>query len=163
MEMKNQFVRNNVRSVVARGWITSWRNSVSVVIGTYIALTLVGCGSIGMMASKTETFTGKDSITLKTPRPDILSIVAEVGKSLGYSVSSLDKEAGTISLSYDAGLFTGVMIGKINKITLTIFERGGNKLGISVFLMGNFGSGSQEAAGKLVEDFKVKLLEKIGE
>jgi len=134
------------------------------VIGLCLSLTLVGCGSIGMMASKTETFKGKDSITLKAPRPDILNIVAEVGKSLGYSVSGLDREAGTISLSYDAGLFTGVMIGKINKTTLMIrSEKGGNELSILFWLMGNFGSGGQEAADKLIEDFKVKLFEKIGE
>jgi len=116
------------------------------------------------MASKTQTFNGKDSITLQVPRSDILDVVAEVGKSLGYNVSGLNRETGTISLSSSVSLFTGVMIGKINETTLIISsEKGGKKLGIHVHLMGNFGTGGQEAATRLVEDFRAKLLKKIGQ
>lgn len=136
----------------------------NIVIGICISLIFVGCAEIGLMGSKTQTFNGKDSITLQTPRSDILDIVAEVGKSLGYNVSGLDRESGTISLSSSASLFTGVMIGKINRSTLHISSlEGGKKLGILVMLVGNFGTGGQEAATRLVEDFKAELLKKIGQ
>ena len=56
------------------------------------------------------------------------------------------------------------MIGKINRSDLRISsEEGGKKLGIDVGLMGNFGTGGQEEATSLVGDFKVKLLQKIGQ
>jgi hypothetical protein len=140
------------------------QNLWKIVMGICFSLILVGCGEIGLMASETQTFTGNDSITLQAPRADILNIAAEVGKSLGYNVSRLDKDRGTISLSYDAGLFIGVMIGKIQNATLTISsENGENKLSVSVFLMGNFGEGGQEAAMGRIEDFKAKLLAKIGQ
>ena len=133
----------------------------NIVIGICISLILVGCAGIGII-SKMQTFTGRDSITLQAPRPDILDVVAEVGKSLGYDVSGLDREAGTISLSSKSSMFTGVMIGKTNFSTLTISsEEGGKKLGIRVVLGGNFGTGGQEAATRLVEDFKAELLKKI--
>ena len=92
----------------------------NIVIGICISLILVGCAEIGLIGSKTQTFTGRDSITLQALRPDILDVVAEVGKSLGYDVSGLDREAGTISLSSRSSMFTGVMIGKINHSTLRI-------------------------------------------
>lgn len=128
----------------------------------FIALIFTGCGSVGMMISKTETFRGNDSLVLSTPKPDILDVVARVGKSIGYSVSSLDKEAGTVGLAFKTSLFTGVMIGKITHATLTIISvDNGTKLNIRVMLMGNFGTGGQDAAIQLINDFKAKLLEKI--
>lgn len=157
-------MRKSVRSVIVSHCLTLSGTVFPVAIGIYISLILVGCGTIGMMASETQTFNGKDSITLQTPKSDIIDVIADVGKSLGYNVSGLNRETGTISLSSSVSLFTGVMIGKINQSTLTIAsEEGGKKLGIHVHLMGNFGTGGQEAATRLVEDFRAKLLEKIGQ
>lgn len=135
-----------------------------VAIVIYLSLILVGCGAVGMMASKTESFTGDDSITLQAPREDILNVVAEVGKSLGYSVSSLDKKKGVIVLHYNLGSLASTTVGKIEKATLGIrSEEDGKKLFIGVKVIGNFGEGGQEAAMKRIEDFKAKLLEKIGQ
>jgi hypothetical protein len=56
------------------------------------------------------------------------------------------------------------MIGKMRKATLTISSRdGGKKLSMSILLIGNFGEGGQEAAVRRLEEFKAKLLEKIGQ
>lgn len=143
---------------------TILKNAVfRVAIGICISLILVGCGSVGMMASKAQTFNGRDFITLQDQRSDILDVVAEVGKSLNYEISGLDREAGTISLSSRVSLFTGVMIGKYNETMLTISsEEDGKKLSINIYLQGNFGTGGQEAAMSLLGNFKSKLLEKIG-
>ena len=139
-------------------------NMLKNFMGIYMSLLLVGCSGLGMMASTTHTFTGKESITLRTPRADILDIVAKVGESLGYDVSGLDKESGTISLSSGSGAFAGTMIGKFNTNILTItVEKGSQKLNIVVVVTGNFGSGGQEAASRLMEDFKTKLLEKTAQ
>lgn len=135
-----------------------------MVIVLFVSLIVVGCGEIGMLVSETQSFTGKDSITLQTSRPDILDVSAEVGKSLGYNVSGLDREDGVLTLASSTSLLTGVLIGQINQSTLTISsQEGGKKLGIGVLVAGNFGTGGQEAAMKLVNDFKTKLLSRIGQ
>mgnify|MGYP001610262669 CR=1 FL=1 len=156
--------RKSVRSVIVSHCSTLSGTVFPVAIGIYISLTLVGCGTVGMMASDAQTFTGKDSITLQTPRSDILDVVAEVGKSLGLTVTGLDKEAGTIHLSSGASFFTTMMIGKMNSSTLIISsQEGGRKLAVQVHVTGNFGTGGQEGAASLVGDFKAKLLQKIGQ
>ena len=161
--MKNQLVRNNIRSIVAREQlITSWRDFVLLVIGACITLMLVGCAEIGVF-SKVQTFRGKDSMLLPVSRPDILDIVAEVGKSMGYSVSALDREANTISLSSSSSMLSTALIGKTSQAILTISSKdNGKRLDINVVVTGNFGTGGQEAAMKIIDDFKTKLLERIG-
>ena len=145
-------------------WITSLRYCVLVVIGICITLMLIGCAEIGFLGSKEQTFTGKDQLFLPVPRPDILDIIADVGKSMGYSVSALDKKANIISLSYQSSMFTAVMIGKLTQSTLTVSSKdNGKRLDIDIFLTGNFGTGGQEEATKIVNNFKEKLLEKIGQ
>lgn len=137
-------------------------NKMAVIV--FALLLTVGCGSIGMMASDTKNFTGRDILTLKTTRPDILELISETGKSLGYSVSGFDREFKRVSLSSGSSFFTTVMIGKVNRSTLTIsVEEDGQKLGITVTVWGNFGAAGQEAATQLIDDFKKRLLEKIGE
>jgi|GEM_PF-3004105 len=162
--MKNQLVRNNIRSVVARRrLITSWRDFVLLVIGACITLMLVGCAEIELFGSKIQTFRGKDSMLLPVSRPDILDIVAEVGKSMGYSVSALDREANTISLSSSSSMLSTALIGKTSQAMLTISSKdNGKRLDINVIVTGNFGTGGQEAAMKIIDDFKTKLLERIG-
>jgi hypothetical protein len=131
-------------------------------MGIFFAMMLVGCAGIGIVGSKDQRFTGKDSLLLQNPRPDILDVIAEVGKSMGYSVSSLNKEANTISLSSSSSMLTTSLIGKMSQATLLIFLKDrGEKLDIEVFVSGNFGTGGGESAMELINDFKAKLLEKI--
>lgn len=127
-------------------------------------ISVAGCAGFGyMVGGEIQTFQGRDSIILPVPRSDILDIVAEVGKSLGYSISGLDREAGTISLSSSTSPFTQAMIGKTNRSTLSVsLKEGGKKLDIHVSLIGNFGTAGQEEATNLVKDFKVNLSEKVG-
>ncbi len=131
----------------------------------FVLLSIVtGCAGIGYMSSKEQNFTGKYSMLLQVPRADILNIITEAGKSLGYSVSAIDKEAKTISLSSSGSGFTTFLIGKTSQATLTISSKNnGRRLDIDVFVIGNFGTGGQKAAMKLVKDFEAKLLEKIGQ
>ena len=142
----------------------SYMKMMSVLVLIFM-VSVAGCAGLGyMVGGDIQTFQGRESIILPVPKSNILDIVAEVGKSLGYSVSGLDREAGTISLSSGTSILTQAMIGKMNQSTLSVsLGEGGKKLDIGVSLMGNFGTGGQEAATNLVGDFKAKLLQKIGQ
>ena len=139
------------------------QNFLKAIVLVSFCVALTGCSSIGLMSSKAQTFTGTYSIDTKNERPDILYIIAEVGKSLRYEVSSINKEMGSISLSRNEGFFSEFMTGEIDTIDLDISsENNGHKLNIVVNLFANFGHANQEIAMKHVEEFKAKLLDKIG-
>ncbi len=134
-------------------------------LGIFIALMSFGCGEVGILAGgRDQTFSGRETLELKTPRTDILDVVAEVGKSMGYDVSSLDKKANTISLSSGSSLLTTMLIGKVNQATLTVFSKdNGANLDVHIMVMGNFGAGGQAEATKIMDDFRTKLSIKIGQ
>lgn len=160
--MKDQFASNSARNVVVNRWTRFLQMCLPATMGIFFVVMLVGCAEIGLFGSRQQSFTGKDSLLLQNPRSDILDVIAEVGKSMGYSVSALDKEANTVSLSSSSSMFTTFLIGKMSRTTFQISSKDrGKKLDIEVFVVGNFGTGGQEAAMKLINDFKAKLLEKI--
>lgn len=128
------------------------------------ALLLSGCPEIGVMFSKQQTFIGQESMQLKSPRPDILDVIAEVGKSMGYEVTALNKQFDSISLGAQSSMLNVVLIGKISHVDLSIMSReGGRILDVQVMASGNFDTGGQEAAMKILNDFKENLSKKIGQ
>jgi hypothetical protein len=158
--MKNQFAREHRGNMIASRLMVSRRVCVSVLMGIYLVLTLGGCTWIGLMRSDDQSFTGNDSLLLQVSRPDILDVVAEVGKSMGYRVT--DKEANIIRLSSSSSTFDTEILGRLSHTTLRISSNNdGRKLDIDVFVSGNFDTGSQEAATKMVNDFKSRLLETL--
>lgn len=128
----------------------------------FVLTLLMGCAGVGLVAGgKFQTYTGSYSITLESARDDILDIIAEVGKTMDYSVSGLDSEHSTISLSSGTSVATTGLLGKSNQATIYVaVAELGKKLDIKIYLVGNFGAGTQKAADKLFEEFKAKLLEK---
>jgi hypothetical protein len=127
-------------------------------VGTFLA----GCVEIGVLGSPLKTFTGREILDLPVRRTDIIDVVADVDKPLGYSVSHLDRGAGRIGLSAEAAPASFLLIGKISYATLTVqTEAEGKRLAIDVTTMGNFGTGDQDAATRLVSQFKAKLLERL--
>ena len=127
-----------------------------------LAFILAGCAEIGMFGSKDQSFSGTDSMVLDQPRADIFDVIAAVGKSMKFDVSGIDKNAGQITLSYGTSMGATILIGKMQNSSLTITTADdGKKLEIRVLVMGNFGTGGQEAADKLVADFKARLAERL--
>ena len=135
-----------------------------VLISFFMALAMSGCAEIGFIGSEHKNFSGHEQIQLREANPNILQIVADVGKDLGYSVSSLDNSSGMISLSSQSSMVGTVLIGKISIASLTIRSLNkGKTLNVSVNVSGNFGTGDQDAGTKLIDSFKVKLLNRLGE
>jgi len=137
--------------------------NLPVIVLLYFSTIFVGCGGVGMLAGgRVQTYMGSYSIMLEAPREDILDIVAEVGRTMGYSVSGLDRDQGTISLSSGSSMATTGLLGKSSQATIYVaIVELGKKLDTRISLVGNFGKGTQKAADKLFEDFKTKLLERI--
>ena len=119
---------------------------------------LTGCGSVGMMVSPTKTYSGYETISLARTVPDYLNKAADVGTSLGYSVSRLNRSEHSIGFSKDAGLFVGVMIGKIERADVGLtFKNNGAVVEIEVHVMGNFDRGGQDTATTILNEFKSRL------
>ncbi|HLP45453.1 MAG TPA: hypothetical protein VK469_05885 [Candidatus Kapabacteria bacterium] len=126
------------------------------------SITMTSCTAIGAF-SKMNSFKGKYSIALDNSRADILTIIEEVGKSMSLQVSQLDATQGIISLSSGSVANASYLYGKF--ASRSIYTRtldSGRKLEIEIEVMGNFGTGVKEEADKVFDDFKMKLLEKVG-
>jgi hypothetical protein len=136
---------------------------VPLMIMVMMVLTLAGCGSVGrVVGGPDQTYNETFTMSLPSARPDVLDIISEVGESLGYKVASRNKGIGFIRLSSQGSLAALMLVGKLNTSALDIrIVGGGTELQITVHITGNFGAAGSEQAAKLMEDFKIKLLERI--
>jgi uncharacterized protein YceK len=126
-------------------------------------LSLSGCGSIGSIVSKSETFQVTDSMTLRSRPRDFVGAVEAVAKSLKYDISGLDRANNKVTLSDSSSLATGVLIGKTKQFRMEVALGGdGRTVGITVYAMGNFGSADREKVEKHVADFKAALAAQTG-
>lgn len=141
------------------------RKAFSMVVAVIFAAALFssGCSSVGyVVGGAPTTFQGDYEIEIANPRTDILNVIAEVGKAMGYSVSALNVKGNSISISSRSSVVAGAMIGTINNITITAtIMDSGKKIYVITTLVGNFGVGTKEESDKIFNDFKSKLLEKI--
>ncbi len=138
-------------------------NLIQAVLSLILLLTVSACAEVGFIASPIQNFSGKDSILLTASRSDILDIAAEVGKSMGFYVSALDRDRNIVSLSSGSSFAIALLIGKTSDAILTINSNDkGKKLDVDIWLMGNFGTGGQDEAEGLLKEFRIRLLQKIG-
>lgn len=130
-----------------------------------LAVGLNGCAALGMLVGgKYQTYTGADSVDLPSQRADILNAVSETGQSMGLSVSGMDKKAGTISLQNSSSMASTMLMGKSNQVHLGVtVTNNGKTLDLEITIVGNFGSGTREAADKILEDFKSRLHERLAQ
>jgi len=67
-------------------------------------------------------------------------------------------------LSDNSGGFKAVLIGKYNVAGLTLYAwQGGKYMEVYVMVAGNFGSGTQKTATKMLSDFRTELSKRVGE
>jgi len=122
----------------------------------------VGCG-LGLMVSPMESAMISDSVSLENPKPNILDIVADVGKSLGYDVTMrMNAPFPMIGLGTNSSPLAGAIIGKATDIGIQVtVQNSGKTLNIVTTATGNLGTGGEEVATKVTSEFKEKLLEKL--
>lgn len=140
-----------------------FRHRKSILLSPILLLILLfvtSCGDVGMMVSDITTYNGFDVLKFDTVKNQdkIFSTISEIGNTLGYSVSVLNRRKGIITLAKDAGLFMGVMVGKIDKSTVQFsITNGGKVIEIEILLIGNFNAGGNEAATRILDQFKSRL------
>jgi hypothetical protein len=152
-----------------------------------IALTVSGCAVVGLFF-KDQTYGGKESWEIRTPSPHLLDAIAETGRSMGLNidywevrnpppgkeywetklpppVDKNDARSRSIMLSDNGlGSLRAIFIGKASLSGLTFYAwQGGKYLEVYVMVAGNFGSGKQKAATKMLKDFRTNLSKRIGE
>ena len=164
----------------------NWIEHSLIGIMVFTALTVSGCAVVGLFF-KDQTYGGREIWEIGTPPVDILSVIAETGKSMGLGVDywevknpppgleyweskspppvdKNDTRSSWIVLSADEFAdLRGLFVGKSSVSGLSFEAReGGRKLEVSVIVLGKFGSGKQEAATKLLKDFRTNLSNRIG-
>src|SRR5438477_13051418 len=127
------------------------------------ALLVTACAPVGTMVSQQEHFSGQNTIVLSGSPPDILEVIAESGKSMGLSITQFSKETGRVGFGRSPNMAVGVLIGKISVVQMEVnVSEGGKHLFVSTTVAGNFGTGSQDAAAQLFNEFKGTLLQRLG-
>ena len=165
----------------------NWIQQSVIGVMVFTALTVSGCAAVVGLFSKDQTYGAREIWEIGTPPGDILSAIAETGKSMGLGVDywevtnpppgleywgrkSLppvdknDTRSSWIMLSADElADLRGLFIGKssVSGLSFEVGE-GGRRLEVSVIVVGKFGSGKQEAATKLLKDFRTNLSDRIG-
>lgn len=121
-------------------------------------MVLSGCAEIGLF-SKTKTFSGTYAIKLDSARPDILDVLARVGKGIGYDVSGLNRESGSISLATSSSAAALLFYGGISHKTMSFtVADGGKTLNTSIFLLGDFGNGTQSESDRMFDQLNKALI-----
>jgi len=143
-------------------FIESNRKLVFICALLLASITMTSCTAIGAL-SKVYSFQGKYAIALDNSRADILTIIEDVGKSMSLKVSGLDVPQGIITLSSGSNDGSLYLYGKVASRTIGVKALdSGKKLEIEILVGGNFGTGVKEEADKVFNEFKMKLLEKVG-
>ena len=138
--------------------LTAGIKALLIALCTFTFLSSCAVGGFSEM----QTFQGVDHVNIQEPREDILDIVAETGQSMGYNVSALNREIGTISLRTTGSAASRALFAKVTDATLRISKvDNGRRLNIDYMFMGNLGSGGQEAAMEAVDNFKEELLKRL--
>ena len=156
-------------------------------IMVFTALIVSGCSVVGLFL-KDHDYVTKESWEIRTPPTDLFEAVADTGRSMGFDteygevrnpppgleywetkspppVDKHDVRFRSMILSRDHlnGLKAAV-VGSRNVSSLTLYAwRGGEYMEVYVMVDGNVGSGTQEAAMKLLSDFRANLSKRIGE
>ena len=129
------------------------RRSLVLMLGT---AAVGACGSVGMMASNTKSFQATDRIRLRRAPRNFVADVQQIGPRLGYAVSGIDAVNNSVSFNKDAGMFIGVMVGKIENSTIVLTQNG-RTIDIQLTIIGNFGTSDQVAATQELEAFKREI------
>jgi len=127
------------------------------------AVLCCGCGIVGVATMK--HFSLSDEIALDGSTDNVMPVVEEVGKSLGYRVSGRMKLGGSTSLIFqrDASFLLTATTGYTRSATFTVAHNTlEKKLQITMALVGSYGGGTEADVQKELQVFKEKVQVRLG-
>lgn len=134
------------------------RSIVSFSLIFAIVVGLTGCTEIGMF-SKTKSATVTDSITLATPSADILDVLTDTGKAMGWNPTARDNKQHIITFEDGSG---SVLTGSVTVTRMAAkVSEDGKIIDLEIMVSGNFGYGTMENGQKVINKFKKKLDAKL--
>lgn len=129
-----------------------------------LIVVLSGCAPVGML-SKSERYMGDEVYEISSARPDILDVIADVGKDMGMNVhGDVMMKANNMVQLISSSSAAFMLVGSMNNASIVATAKEEGKLiDIRYSTMGNFGNGGKEASEKLMAVFREKLEAKLGE
>jgi hypothetical protein len=131
-------------------------------VAVLLAAATAGC-ELAMIggASSARSFSTTDSMPIAGPRADVLDVVRSTGESLGYTVTAIDREHGSLTLTSQSA-FAGQFVGYMHYATLMVWDAdGGKTLKFNLSLAGTYGAGGEAEAEERLRQFKSKLGEAL--
>ena len=111
-----------------------------------------------MSISKQRSSAAEDTIVLAQPHPEILKLISEVGMTMNMETSEIDSKEQLVILQTMSSQLSGMLIGTISTASLIVQVRDDGKvIDLKSKVGGNFGKGENDAALKLIADFKTNL------
>jgi hypothetical protein len=108
-----------------------------------------------MMVSDTTTFHSDEQFMLRRASQDFVAQATAVGASINYQVSGIDRKKRTVTLTKDAGLGMGVLIGEIKRVDVALqLEPDGRTVDMTISIMANFDKGNQAMETQIASDVK---------
>jgi hypothetical protein len=135
---------------------------VSWLILGYLAIMAAGCGFNPLVIVAGEALTNKSSASVALPISDlptdydVLENVVKVGRSLGYRLVLKDEDS--VGLHYQTFMLVEAATGLTRTADVKV-SKGKNKIYIDVAVSGDFRTGGQAYADRVLGQFKGELQE----
>ena len=112
-------------------------------VAVMLAFSLSAC-AVGML-TPSRTFNTADTFVLPSSASNFTQVASEVGRSLDYDISSVDRNANAVTLSDNSRPGSASITGKLQTISFILALQGdGRTVEIQALATGNMGSVSQE-------------------
>ncbi len=126
------------------------------------ALSLSGCTSVGMLVSPQREFTTTQTMQLRARPANFVDTVVEVGQSLDYKYSGVDRAKNKVKLTDHSTAGIGVLIGKVSRLELNIsLSPNGRTVNFEIAAAGNYSTSNQEKIEARLQQLKDALRAKF--
>jgi hypothetical protein len=121
------------------------------------------CAGCALLALSTQqSFTVNDEFVLKNPTQEVMPIVEQVGKSLGYRLKGRQKYGDASALMFEVN--TSMLLTMVSGYhrmanVMVMYFPTQKKLQLQMMVLGNLGTGTEKDLQKALQEFKTKLQE----
>ncbi len=133
-----------------------------IFLAVLLSITLSSCTSVGLLVSPQREFTTTQTMQLRARPANFVDTVAQVGKSLGYNYSGVDRAKNKLKLTDHSTAGMGVLIGKISRLELTIWlSPNGRTVNFEIAAAGNYSTSNQDKIEARLQKLKDALRAKF--